>query len=221
MVAGGRIKGKSTCEDFCFCGSSFTPASGPVLNPFDMTRSAGGSSCGSAVLVRRRLCNSQCNAWQTWTGGNVPQRGKSSKSILITWLQVHALKQLVIKINPRDMYNARWLLYLSKSVFFVRTKLSRLRLGTVTVMNVTVATVARYYLQVAVGDVDMALGTDNGGSVRLPSCWCGTVGLKPTFGLVPYTGIMPMDRCLDHAGPMAKTVHDCALLLEVDYCGAL
>jgi len=104
---------------------------------------------------------------------------------------------------------------------FVRTKLSRLRLGIVTVMNVTVATVARYYLQVAVGDVDMALGTDNGGSVRLPSCWCGTVGLKPTFGLVPYTGIMPMDRCLDHAGPMAKTVHDCALLLEVDYCGAL
>ena len=79
----------------------------------------------------------------------------------------------------------------------------------------------RYYLQVAVGDVDMALGTDSGGSVRLPSCWCGTVGMKPTFGLVPFTGMMPMDRCLDHAGPIAKTVYDCALLLEVDCCDAL
>jgi len=72
-------------------------------------------------------------------------------------------------------------------------------------------------MQIAVGDVDMALGTDTGGSVRLPSCWCGIVGLKPTYGLVPFTGVMPMDKCLDHVGPMARTVHDCALLLEVSY----
>jgi len=61
----------------------------------------------------------------------------------------------------------------------------------------------------------MALGTDTTGSVRLPSCWCGIVGLKPTFGLVPFTGVMATDGCLDHVGPMATTVHDCALLLEV------
>jgi len=53
FVAGGHIKGKATCEDWCFSGTSFTAASGPVLNPFDMTRSAGGSSNGSAVLVGR------------------------------------------------------------------------------------------------------------------------------------------------------------------------
>lgn len=118
LDAGGRIKGKATCEDWCFSGSSFTAASGPVLNPYDITRSAGGSSNGSAVLV-------------------------------------------------------------------------------------------------ATGDVDMALGTDSGGSVRLPSCWCGIVGMKPTYGLVPVTGMMAMDLCVDHVGPMARTVHDCALLLEV------
>jgi len=73
-------------------------------------------------------------------------------------------------------------------------------------------------VQVAAGDVDMALGTDTGGSVRLPACWCGIVGLKPTYGLVPFTGAMALDECLDHVGPMARTVHDCALLLEVGYC---
>ena len=63
----------------------------------------------------------------------------------------------------------------------------------------------------------MALGSDTGGSTRLPSCWCGVVGLKPTFGLVPITGAIPMDTFLDHLCPMARTVHDCALLLEVSY----
>jgi len=71
------------------------------------------------------------------------------------------------------------------------------------------------YIQVATGEVDMALGTDTGGSIRMPSCWCGVVGLKPTYGLVPFTGIMALDKCLDHVGPIARTVHDCALLLEV------
>ena len=70
-------------------------------------------------------------------------------------------------------------------------------------------------MQVAVGDVDVAVGGDQGGSIRLPSCWCGIVGMKPTYGLVPYTGILEIDSVLDCCGPMARTVHDCALLLEV------
>ncbi|XP_046561213.1 amidase-like [Haliotis rubra] len=68
---------------------------------------------------------------------------------------------------------------------------------------------------VASGEVDMALGGDQGGSIRIPASWCGIVGLKPTFGLVPYTGAMSMETTLDHLGPMTKTVADCALLLEV------
>ena len=61
----------------------------------------------------------------------------------------------------------------------------------------------------------MALAADQGGSIRIPSCWCGIVGMKPTWGLVPYTGGIAIDISLDHAGPMARTVADCALLLEV------
>ena len=72
-----------------------------------------------------------------------------------------------------------------------------------------------YFIQISCGDVDMALGGDQGGSIRLPACWCGIVGLKPTWGLVPYTGIPNMEPSVDHVGPMAGTVTDCALLLEV------
>ena len=61
----------------------------------------------------------------------------------------------------------------------------------------------------------MGLAADQGGSIRIPSCWCGIVGMKPTWGLVPYTGGICIDPCLDHAGTMARTVADCALLLEV------
>ncbi|EXJ95877.1 hypothetical protein A1O1_01002 [Capronia coronata CBS 617.96] len=68
---------------------------------------------------------------------------------------------------------------------------------------------------VAVGAVDMALGGDQGGSIRIPSAFCGIVGLKPTFGLVPYTGILGHQSTFDHAGPMTKNVRDNALLLEV------
>ncbi|XP_071961362.1 amidase-like [Antedon mediterranea] len=117
LDSGGEIIGKSTCEDWCYSDSSFTAARGPVLNPIDKTRTAGGSSSGSAVLV-------------------------------------------------------------------------------------------------ATGDVDMALGGDQGGSIRTPASCCGIVGLKPTHGLVPYTGILPIDFSLDHVGPMARKVYDCALLLE-------
>ncbi len=68
--------------------------------------------------------------------------------------------------------------------------------------------------QVGGGIVDLALGTDQGGSIRVPASWCGCVGLKPTFGLVPYTGIASHEFTLDHVGPMARTVQDAALLLE-------
>lgn len=68
---------------------------------------------------------------------------------------------------------------------------------------------------VAVGEVPMALGGDQGGSIRIPASFCGIYGMKPTHGLVPYTGIMPIELTLDHTGPMTATVEDNALLLEV------
>ncbi len=68
---------------------------------------------------------------------------------------------------------------------------------------------------VAAGEVDMALGGDQGGSIRMPASFCGIYGLKPTHGLVPYTGIMPIELTLDHTGPMTGNVADNALLLEV------
>jgi amidase len=63
--------------------------------------------------------------------------------------------------------------------------------------------------------VDMAIGCDQAGSIRIPASWCGVYGMKPTTGLVPYTGILGLDPVLDHAGPMTNTVADNALLLEV------
>ncbi len=117
LDAGGTVAGKAVCEDLCFSGGSHTSANGPVLNPWDTTRSTGGSSSGSAALV-------------------------------------------------------------------------------------------------AAGAVDMAVGGDQGGSVRMPASWCGIVGLKATHGLVPYTGGFPIEATLDHLGPMARTVHDTAVLLS-------
>ncbi|MGH3090347.1 MAG: amidase [Rubrobacteraceae bacterium] len=117
LDAGGDILGKAVCESLCFSGGSHTSDSGPVLNPHDHARSAGGSSSGSAALV-------------------------------------------------------------------------------------------------ASGEVDMAIGGDQGGSIRIPSCWCGIYGLKGTHGLVPYTGVFPIELTLDHTGPMAATVEDVALLLS-------
>ncbi len=118
LDAGGTILGKAVCESLCFSGGSHTADSGPVRNPYDPTRSTGGSSSGSAALV-------------------------------------------------------------------------------------------------ASGAVDLAIGGDQGGSVRIPSCWSGIYGLKPTWGLVPYTGAFPIEASLDHLGPMARTTHDVALLLEI------
>ena len=67
----------------------------------------------------------------------------------------------------------------------------------------------------------MAVGGDQGGSIRNPASRCGIVGLKPTYGLVPYTGVFPAEYTVDHVGPMARTVHDVALLLEVRDNGML
>src|SRR5207249_7877084 len=117
LDAGGEIVGKAVCEHLCFSGGSHTSDTGPVLNPHDPKRSAGGSSSGSAALVVAREC-------------------------------------------------------------------------------------------------DMAIGGDQGGSSRIPSSYSGAVGLKPTYGLVPYTGVFPIELTLDHTGPIARTAADCALLLE-------
>jgi len=118
LDAGGTITGKAVCEDLCFSGGSHTSRTGPVRNPWDRTKSAGGSSTGSAALV-------------------------------------------------------------------------------------------------AAGQADLALGGDQGGSVRIPSAFCGTVGHKPTHGLVPYTGAFPIENTIDHLGPITRTVRDAALLLGV------
>jgi amidase len=118
LDAGATITGKAVCEDLCLSGGSHTSRTGPVRNPWDRTRSAGGSSSGSAALV-------------------------------------------------------------------------------------------------AAGLADMALGGDQGGSVRIPSAFCGTVGHKPTYGLVPYTGAFPIENTLDHLGPITGTVRDAALMLGV------
>ncbi len=118
LDAGGEIVGKAVCEHLCFSGGSHTSDTGPVLNPHDPKRSAGGSSSGSAALV-------------------------------------------------------------------------------------------------AAGECDMAIGGDQGGSIRIPSSFCGAVGHKPTHGLVPYTGVFPIELTLDHTGPIARTAGDAARLLEV------
>lgn len=68
---------------------------------------------------------------------------------------------------------------------------------------------------VASGAVDLALGGDQGGSIRMPAAFCGIVGHKPTFGLVPYTGAFPIERTIDHLGPMTRTVADAARMLSV------
>jgi amidase len=117
LDAGGEIVGKTVCESLCFSGGSHTSDTGPVLNPHDHSRSAGGSSSGSAALV-------------------------------------------------------------------------------------------------VAGGCDMAIGGDQGGSIRIPSSWCGAYGLKGTHGLVPYTGVFPIEITLDHTGPIAATVEDVALLLS-------
>ncbi len=61
----------------------------------------------------------------------------------------------------------------------------------------------------ALGAADLALGTDSGGSIRIPAACCGVVGFKPTYGLVSLDGCLPLAPSFDHAGPMARDVHTC------------
>jgi amidase len=68
---------------------------------------------------------------------------------------------------------------------------------------------------VAAGEVDMAIAGDQGGSIRIPAANCGVYGMKPTHGLVPYTGVMPIEQTIDHVGPVTNNVSDNALLLEI------
>jgi amidase len=117
LDAGATITGKAVCESWCFSGGSHTSDTGPVRNPRDPSRTAGGSSSGSAALV-------------------------------------------------------------------------------------------------AAGEVDMAIGCDQGGSIRVPASFCGVVGMKPTHGLVPYSGILSLEPTIDHAGPITRSVADNALLLQ-------
>ena len=64
------------------------------------------------------------------------------------------------------------------------------------------------------GFLPMALGTDTGGSIRVPASFCGIAGLKPTYGLVSREGVLPLAFGLDHVGPLGSTVEDCALALN-------
>jgi aspartyl-tRNA(Asn)/glutamyl-tRNA(Gln) amidotransferase subunit A len=68
---------------------------------------------------------------------------------------------------------------------------------------------------VATGAVLGALGTDTGGSIRIPAAFCGITGLMQTFGRVPKSGCVPLGYTLDHIGPMARSARDCALMLSV------
>jgi aspartyl-tRNA(Asn)/glutamyl-tRNA(Gln) amidotransferase subunit A len=66
----------------------------------------------------------------------------------------------------------------------------------------------------AAGLADVALGTDSGGSIRIPAACCGVVGFKPTFDLVPTSGCFPLAPSFDHVGPMARSVDECAQMLQ-------
>ena len=68
---------------------------------------------------------------------------------------------------------------------------------------------------VAAGYVRVAVGSCTGGSIRGPAAWCGVVGLKPTYGLVSRRGVFPLSWSLDHCGPLARTVEDAAIALQV------
>jgi aspartyl-tRNA(Asn)/glutamyl-tRNA(Gln) amidotransferase subunit A len=68
---------------------------------------------------------------------------------------------------------------------------------------------------VAAGLIRTATGSDTGGSIRGPACYCGVVGLKPTYGRVSRRGVFPLSYTLDHCGPLSRTVEDAALTMQV------
>ncbi|HEY3552032.1 MAG TPA: amidase [Gaiellaceae bacterium] len=67
---------------------------------------------------------------------------------------------------------------------------------------------------IAAGDVELALGTDSAGSIRIPAAWCGVVGFKPTHGLVSVEGCFPLAPSFDVVGPMASSVEGCELMMR-------
>ena len=67
----------------------------------------------------------------------------------------------------------------------------------------------------AAGLAAVSLGSETGGSIRIPSAACGTDGFKPSYGRVPLDGCFPLATCFDHIGPMARTMAECALAFEV------
>ena len=69
-------------------------------------------------------------------------------------------------------------------------------------------------IAVVAGLCAAALGSDTGGSIRIPASLCGCVGLKPTYGLLPLDGVVPLGWSLDHAGPLTRTVEDAGILLD-------
>ncbi|HSU05644.1 MAG TPA: amidase, partial [Acetobacteraceae bacterium] len=68
---------------------------------------------------------------------------------------------------------------------------------------------------IASGMLRMATGSDTGGSIRGPAAWCGTAGIKPTYGRVSRRGVFPLSWTLDHCGPLGRSVEDCAIALQV------
>lgn len=75
-------------------------------------------------------------------------------------------------------------------------------------------------IAVATGMSVASVGTDTGGSIRIPSAACGVVGLKPSLGEIPCDGVVPLSRTMDHAGPLARTVLDAALMYDALRGGA-
>jgi amidase len=117
LAAGGEIAAVTNMDSLAFSGGGDSSDYGPTLCPFDLARTAGGSSSGAAAIL--------------WYDG-----------------------------------------------------------------------------------VDASMGGDQGGSIRAPAAWSGVIGLKPSHGLVPYTGMAGIDQTFDHAGPLARRVEDVALLLQ-------
>lgn len=68
---------------------------------------------------------------------------------------------------------------------------------------------------VSSGMLPLAMGSDTGGSIRLPAAYCGIVGLKPTYGRLSRVGVVPLSFSMDHAGPLTRTTEDCAMAMQV------